>query len=62
MKSIVSQPHGYVNYNIAKRFQCAVPARRVYAFRPAIAALRSQRDNAVRLFCASRDGAIGRHL
>jgi hypothetical protein len=45
-----------------KRFQCAVPARRIYAFRPANAALRSQSDNAVLSSCASRDGAIGRHL
>ena len=33
-----------------------------YAFRPANAALRSQSDNAVLSSCASRDGAIGRHL
>ena len=45
-----------------KRFQCALPARRIYAFRSASAALRSQSNNAVRSSCVARDGAIGRHL
>jgi hypothetical protein len=33
-----------------------------YAFRPANAALRSHSDNAVLSSCASREGAIERHL
>ena len=49
LKADVSSDYGPRRTALAvsslKRFQCSVPARRIYAFRPAIAALRSQRDN-----------------